>query len=228
MFHVKHMANMHLNDIAGAMTFPEIQNVSRETFHKTESDYTNNQKEFGELISLWLWWNRKINLFSRKTTAGDLELHIKHSLLIRSFLGGGINDKIIDAGTGGGLPGIPLAITDTRRQYLLVDKVQKKQLALRDIIKKLNLGAVTALHSDIGKLHVSGPVRIVTKHAFSIPFLLGSVNHLDWSQMIFLKGDDLFSEISEDLNEKYHFSINKIAHSSPFFYKKYIVSIKKL
>lgn len=208
---------------------PVITDVSRETFIRTESIMEQYAVTFSRLVDMWMEWNRSVNLFSRKTDPELLKLHIIHSLLLVSETSTPDNNRlVIDAGTGGGLPGLPMAIACPGREFLLVDKVGKKLLAVKDTIRTLGLSNVTVRNCRVEDLVIPDGSVVVSKHAFPVEVLLATLDDKNWSQVALLKGDDVFSEIQADLYENYHISFRSLQRAShPFFEDKYIVLINK-
>ena len=94
-------------------------------------------------------WNLKVNLVSRKEQAPYVVKHVFHSLLISRVHDFRPGEKVLDLGTGGGLPGIPLAILYPETSFLLVDSTGKKIAACKSMIKELGLENVIALHSRV-------------------------------------------------------------------------------
>ena len=92
-----------------------------------------------------LWWNKKINLVSRDVSRETAEEHIAHSLLIASVDEFKKAESIIDTGTGGGLPGIPLAICNPKKSFVLNDIVTKKIMAVKQMVLKVKCGNVKFL-----------------------------------------------------------------------------------
>ena len=105
----------------------------------------NQLAQFQKHKELLLDWNSKINLISRKDTENFEENHQLHSLAIVKVLEFLPGTKILDVGTGGGFPGIPLAIFYPECQFTLVDGIGKKIMVVNDLIDKLELKNVKAL-----------------------------------------------------------------------------------
>ncbi|HHE07744.1 MAG TPA: 16S rRNA (guanine(527)-N(7))-methyltransferase RsmG [Chlorobaculum parvum] len=97
-------------------------------------------------------WNRKVNLISRKEDAPVIVKHVFHSLLINRIHDFKPGEKVLDLGTGGGLPGIPLAILCPETSFLLVDSTGKKIAACKAMIQELGLKNVMAIHSRVEEL----------------------------------------------------------------------------
>ena len=107
------------------------------------SDYfklTDRQAEqFAQLDALYRDWNSKINVISRKDIDNLYEHHVLHSLAIAKLLPFQPNTSILDVGTGGGFPGIPLAILFPECQFLLIDSIGKKIKVANEVAQALNL-----------------------------------------------------------------------------------------
>lgn len=104
---------------------------------------------FSRLESLYDQWNQKINLISRKDMPFLYERHILHSLSIGKFFNFKEGMRVMDAGTGGGFPGIPLAILFEDTEFLLADSIGKKISAVVDIIQHLGLKNCEAIQARI-------------------------------------------------------------------------------
>lgn len=144
-----------------------------------------------------LWWNRRVNLVSRNVPRETIWKHIRHSLAINRFSLFSENGLIVDAGTGGGLPGIPLAITNPEKRFILNDVVTKKVLAIRQMVQQLELKNVTVMDASVKDLDVQEPFLLISKHAFKIGSLFSMTRHLPWTQMVFYKGLDFEDELKE-------------------------------
>ena len=176
-------------------------------------------------------WNNKINLISRKDVDFFCLKHVLHSLAIAKYAD--LDEtKVLDVGTGGGLPGIPLAIMFPKAEFLLIDSVGKKINAVNDIIHKLDLKNVTALKVRSNELKgkydfiVARAVTHFPKFFYDVKHLLRS-GHISNRKngIIYIKGGDFKEEISQF---KTKISIDKISDSfaEEFFETKKIIHYK--
>jgi 16S rRNA (guanine527-N7)-methyltransferase len=107
------------------------------------------QQQFGALKSLYTEWNQKINVISRKDIEDLMEHHVLHSLGIAKFISFTSGTSILDVGTGGGFPGIPLAILFPEVKFHLIDSIGKKIKVVQEIANALNLTNVRATQSRV-------------------------------------------------------------------------------
>lgn len=203
----------------------------------TKKDLARVNKLFDEhaerleiYASLLLWWNGKLNLISRDVSRETVLSHIKHSLFIslsREFINA---SHVIDTGSGGGLPGIPLAICFPEKTFVINDIVTKKIFAVNDIINRLELsGNVKGLASDIKLVHVPEKSVIITKHAFKIAQLFKLTENRPWSSIVFLKGHKESKEELAGLEGTVDMNVIKLDSSfmPSFFEGKGVVEIKR-
>lgn len=178
------------------------QQVSRETFSLTDDLILNYQETLEEYFDQLLWWNSRVNLISRDVSRETVWEHIRHSLLLSQFEAFESAEIIVDAGTGGGLPGIPLAITHPEKHIVLNDLVTKKCLAMKQIAKKIGLGNIGIIDGSIEELTHDEPFLLISKHAFKIHELYKMTVSLPWKTMVFYKGlgfEDELDSIPESL-----------------------------
>jgi 16S rRNA (guanine527-N7)-methyltransferase len=101
----------------------------------------------------------------------------------------------VDAGTGGGLPGLPLALTHPGKTFLLNDIVSKKVLALKQMIKKIEVSNTTTNDGSVENLEIENPFLLISKHAFKIDDLFQFTKHLPWTHIVFYKGPNFEHEM---------------------------------
>lgn len=168
-------------------------------------DLTEKQLEQFELLfPLYKEWNEKINVISRKDIDNIMLHHVLHSLAIAKIVDFKPGTEILDVGTGGGFPGIPLAILFPACQFLLVDSTGKKIKVVEEIAKALGLQNVQAKHAraeDIDQdfeFVVSRAVTRITPFYYWIHKKI-SPNHFHplRNGILYLKGGDLKEELEE-------------------------------
>lgn len=166
---------------------------------------TSTQKnQFQELGNLYQEWNEKINLISRKDMEHLFERHILHSLSIGKVIQFKPQTSILDVGTGGGFPGIPLSILFPDSKFHLIDSIGKKILVVNDIAERLQLKNVKA--EQIRAEQVQDQYDFVVSRAVTRlkpfmewiqgKFLRGGFNDLN-NGILYLKGGDLEEELAE-------------------------------
>jgi 16S rRNA (guanine527-N7)-methyltransferase len=200
-----------------------------ETLHKSELLYRKNEEDIENYIDLLLEWNEKINLVSRNVSRETVREHVIHSLIP---VGMGLLDdhgQWIDSGTGGGLPGIPLAICLPDKRWILNDNVKKKMRAVADITERLGLTNCEIEAKSISLLNFEKGTGIVTKHAFKIEDLLRLLGSKPWKTIIMWKGaDDAVQEIVSS-RKKLQATICRFSFGSkhPFYEGKGLVKIER-
>ncbi len=166
-------------------------------------DLTSEQIEaFSRLETLYSDWNAKINVISRTDTGNLYTRHVLHSLAIAKFLGNlpeGVT--MMDLGTGGGFPGIPLAILYPQCKFHLIDRIGKKIRVANDIADQIGLTNVTFQHGDSGECHTTFDY-VVSRAVMPLDALVKAcsrnIRHDKLSTppgLICLKGGDLAEEI---------------------------------
>lgn len=160
--------------------------------------FDRHEKELEEYISRLLWWNEKINLVSRDVSRETIKNHVEHSLVLTQSELFEKTEKVIDSGTGGGLPGIPLAICYREKKIHLNDVVTKKIMACKNIASVLNLENTSSSSCSIEKVGFAGDELLVSKHAFKVGDLLRMLESKPWGKIILLKGrDEVESELEK-------------------------------
>lgn len=180
-----------------------------QTINKYFPNLTHLQQEqFSRILELYPEWNEKINVISRKDIENLEVNHVLHSLGIVKFVNFTPGTKILDLGTGGGFPGIPLAIFYPEVTFHLVDRIGKKLKVAQDIVDQLNLKNVTIQHGDVKE--VKGTFDFVVSRAvMPLNDLVPLVKRLIARDMknavpnglICLKGGDLSGEVQKYRND---------------------------
>lgn len=167
---------------------------------------TETQKEqFAKLEELYPLWNDQINVISRKDIESLYLKHVLHSLAIGKFVGEfSPNTRVLDVGTGGGFPGIPLAILFPEVKFHLVDSIGKKIKVVREVAEGLGLTNVEADHIRAEQLDYKYDFvvsRAVTRLGDFIPWVRNKIERQDKNGIpngiLYLKGGDLKEEIKE-------------------------------
>ena len=169
--------------------FPEITDEQKQQFEKLEQLYTE--------------WNEKINVISRKDMDGLYEKHILHSLGIAKVMPFADGTKVLDIGTGGGFPGIPLAILFPEVSFTLIDSIGKKIKVVEAVSEGLGLKNVTAVHGRAEKLKEKFHFvvsRAVTQMPEFLRWLKGKFEKEHFNEkhngVLYLKGGDLAEELA--------------------------------
>jgi 16S rRNA (guanine527-N7)-methyltransferase len=162
------------------------------------------QEQFEQLPALYAEWNEKINVVSRKDIDNLMLHHVLHSLAIAKFIGFKDGTEVLDVGTGGGFPGIPLAILFPNCQFTLIDSIGKKIKVVNGVAESLGLTNVVAIHGRAEDLDqdfefiVSRAVTRLTPFYYWVHKKV-SPNHFHTMRngLICLKGGDLEEELAE-------------------------------
>jgi 16S rRNA (guanine527-N7)-methyltransferase len=193
---------------------------------------TTQERQFQKLIEVIPILNRQVNIISRKDIDHLEERHILHSLSIAKKFTFDPGNSVIDAGTGGGFPGIPLAILFPESSFILVDSIGKKINLVKQISSLLELKNVRALHQRAETLEEKADFvvsRAVTAfprlYQWTVPLIKPSRSG-ELNGLIALKGGDLQPELSSFRNRVELYPISEW-FEEPFFSTKTIVYINK-
>lgn len=160
-------------------------------------------QQFQRLEEVVLDWNQRVNVVSRKDTSEFVERHVLHSLSIYKFLPFSPKSSILDLGTGGGFPGLPLAIANPESDFLLVDSIGKKIMVVNEAVEFIGLKNVKTLHGRVES--VKGQFDFVVSRAVApasdlLGWTKGKYKKADQNGipngLICLKGGDLKEELS--------------------------------
>lgn len=194
---------------------------------------TERQKEqFAQLAEVYPFWNDQINVISRKDIGSLYLKHVLHSLGIAKFVTElKPGTRILDVGTGGGFPGIPLAILFPEVQFHLVDSIGKKIKVVREVAAAIGLTNVEADHIRAEQLDYKYDYvvsRAVTRLAEFLPWVRNKFEKKDKNGIpngiLYLKGGDLTEEIKE---AKVKAELHALSDyfEEDFFDTKYVVYI---
>ena len=195
--------------------------------------------DYGRLVGLYREWNAKINVISRKDIDNVYEHHILHSLAVAEYVrrfygpdGWPAGTRVLDVGTGGGFPGIPLAMEFPSVDFTLCDSIGKKILVARSVAESMGLENVSCVNARAEA--VPGEFDWVVSRAVT-----SLVNFWPWVKgrfrrgMLFLKGGDVDSEIDE-FCMKYHVGTGQVRKwcisewlENDYFTEKFVIEIGK-
>ena len=190
------------------------------------------QKQFKLLKGLYQEWNAQINVISRKDEDDFYLHHVLHSLAISKIINFHSGTRVLDIGTGGGFPGIPLAILFPDTQFVLVDSIGKKIKVVNGITESLGLTNVQGIHERVEKIPgqfdfiLSRAVAPLADLLFWTKDKLNPENNNELSNgWICLKGGDLSDELSKIKKHIRSYSISEW-FDEPFFETKKIIYVR--
>ncbi|MGL5684041.1 MAG: 16S rRNA (guanine(527)-N(7))-methyltransferase RsmG [Marinifilaceae bacterium] len=198
------------------------------------TNLTEKQKEqFDNLENLYREWNDKINVISRKDMDSFYIHHVLHALAIAKVIQFQPGTKIMDVGTGGGFPGIPLAIMFPEAQFLLVDSIGKKIRVVNEVAQALGLTNVRAQQTRVENVKEKFDFvvsRGVTAFPAFVDFTFDKINKGDKNALgngiLYLKGGDFEDEIKPFGTKASLYEIPSFFDES-FFETKKVIHLKK-
>ena len=224
------------------MTFAEFKEIIQERFPEVTAE---QMEKFEKMDALYKDWNAKINVVSRKDIDELYRHHVQHSLGIAAYLKAEMPDvyerlrgdgpysiaepmKIMDLGTGGGFPGIPLAVMFPHAQFTLCDSIGKKITVATEVARGLGLDNVKTVNARAESLPETFDFivsRAVTALDNFMPWVKGKYSE----GILYLKGGDLTEEIAKARLRKGSVHIWPISRwtSDPFFETKQVIFIEK-
>jgi 16S rRNA (guanine527-N7)-methyltransferase len=189
----------------------------------------SQQNKFEQLPEVYAAWNERINVISRKDIEHLSVRHVLHSLAISKFIAFKSGISILDVGTGGGFPGIPLAILFPEVRFQLVDSIGKKVRVVQEVKEALGLSNCVAVKARMEEL--KGKFSFIVSRAVApMKTICNWTEHLilrekkEEKGWIFLKGGDLSDEIAS-LNKKVVVIPISDFFEEEFFVEKYIVFV---
>lgn len=209
-----------------------------ELLTKYFSDFTPKQVEqFTALGPLYKEWNEKINVISRKNIDNLYEQHVLHSLSIAAVFEFRAGMTILDLGTGGGFPGVPLAIFFPEVKFILVDSIAKKLKVINEVAAATGLTNITTRHSRVEDLKDIKVDMVVSRAVAPLkdlwqwtrPLLRRGASpneEVPGPGLICLKGGDLAEEIQASLTRPRVINIDGLFEEE-FFQEKYLLYVPR-
>ena len=185
--------------------------------------------KFDKLYTVYDKWNNQINVISRKDMDHFYERHVLHSLSIAKIIDFKPDTTLIDIGTGGGFPGIPLAILFPQCTFTLVDSIGKKIKVVKEVCEELGINNVIALHSRAEQINEQFDF-IISRAVTSMPLFLTWVknklknehkNEIE-NGILYLKGGDLKEEMKTVKKHVRYYKITDFFDESFFETKKIV------
>jgi len=186
---------------------------------------------FAEMEKQYRYWNERVNLISRKDIGFLEEHHFLHSLAIAKAIQFPVGARVLDVGTGGGFPGIPLAVFFPEVEFTLMDSIGKKINVVKEVSSALELTNVEAIKARSNEYKLKTFDFIVSRAVSTLPKFYSETKHLidkkstfKNSGIYYLKGGDFFEELKAFHNTKIY-SIKEL-FVEEYFYSKYVAFVQ--
>lgn len=193
-------------------------------------------EQLAALHPLYTTWNARINVVSRKDMEHFEERHVLHALGIAAVHDFQPGERVLDIGTGGGFPGIPLAILFPETEWILCDSIGKKIKVVSLVRDALELHNVTPVHARAEELKMPNVDFVVSRAVTRLQrFMPWATRHLkpnkkrgDAHAVLYLKGGDLTEELAEVANafDTQSFALSEAWPERPFFETKQVVFVR--
>lgn len=207
-----------------------------EIIEKYFADFSELQtSQFAKLDELYKFWNAQINVISRQDIDSLYTKHVLHSLAIATTFEFSPGQKILDIGTGGGFPGIPLAIFFPETQFVLADSIRKKLNVVQEVAKALDLKNVSTHWGRVEEIKEKNSFDFAVSRAvaplgdlwrWAKPLIRKGSNGEFDNGLICLKGGDLHEEISASLCKPMMWNVHDFFQED-IFLEKFMLYVKR-
>jgi 16S rRNA (guanine527-N7)-methyltransferase len=207
-----------------------------EIIEKYFADFSERQLiQFRKLQAVYTFWNAQINVISRKDIDSLYIKHVLHSLSIATTFSFSDGQKVLDIGTGGGFPGIPLAIFFPETDFLLADSIKKKLTVVEELVKTLQLKNVKTHWGRVEDIKEKNNFNFAVSRAvaplgdlwrWSKPLIKKGADGEFDNGLICLKGGDLHQEISDSGTKPMMWHVHDFFDEDTFL-EKYMLYVKR-